>query len=41
MQVLFLDIDGVLNRFGDEDGKGSTPKLRTIEFTWKKIAGGN
>jgi hypothetical protein len=24
MQVLFLDIDGVLNRFGDEDGKGST-----------------
>jgi hypothetical protein len=23
-QVLFLDIDGTLNRFGDEDGKGST-----------------
>jgi hypothetical protein len=24
LQVLFLDIDGVLNRFGDEDGNGST-----------------
>jgi len=24
MNVLFLDIDGVLNRFGDEDGNGAT-----------------
>jgi len=24
MKVLFLDIDGVLNRFGDEDGNGRT-----------------
>jgi len=24
MEVLFLDIDGVLNRFGDEDGNGAT-----------------
>jgi hypothetical protein len=24
MKVLFLDIDGVLNRFGDEDGNGAT-----------------
>jgi len=27
MNVLFLDIDGVLNRFADEDGNGRTTKL--------------
>jgi HAD domain in Swiss Army Knife RNA repair proteins len=31
MNVLFLDIDGVLNRFGDENGVGSTEE--TVEGT--------